>query len=102
MGEFQLRHWHRMVQFLDDYMVGNLDLETLIQSLEATLDASELKDERLRKEFYDRWGIFEIEFAVEKEMGVRVDQGRMKNAASRMKEFLNDTMQDVLAYDPRK
>lgn len=91
-----------MIRFLDDYLDGNLDLGTLIRSLEATLDASELKDERLKKAFYDHWGTFEIEFAVEKEMGTPIDQGRMRSAAIRMKEFLSRTLPDVLAYDPRE
>lgn len=95
MAEFQARHWRRMIDIVDEYLGGRLELGALVGALESSLHASELKDEQLKRLFMDHWAPFEIAYAVAREMGTAIDDEQMKAAAVGMKTFLSRTLDEV-------
>ena len=100
MAEFQERHWRKMIQAVDNYIEGHMELEALVNMLESSLHASELKNELLKKDFLDHWGPLEDEFAIAKEMGTPINKERVRETAEKMRAFLVSTLGDVMTYDP--
>ena len=100
MAEFQGRHWRRMIDAVDDYLGGRLDLGALVGALESSLRASELKDEGLKRQFVDHWGPFEAAYAIAKEMGMAIDQEQMRATAVKMRAFLSRTLDEVTRAGP--
>jgi len=100
MAEFQERHWRKMIQAVDGYIAGHLELGALVNMLESSLHASELKSEILKEAFLDHWGPLDDYFAIAKEMGTPLNRERARDTAMKMRAFLVSTLGDVMAYDP--
>ena len=76
----------RMIDLISSYLNGNtVNFFNLVGSLESALDASEISDERLVKQWYDFWTPLEIRRAVE---GNKVNQEKAIKELKAMKEFL--------------
>ena len=89
-----------MIQITEIDIVAQVKLADIVSALEATLDASELKDKKLVEEFYHHWGNLETEYACSLEMDRSVDEDRVRQDMLAMRAFLFRTREAVLAYDP--
>lgn len=86
MTQHQQRLWQSMIDLIQSYLDGNtVNFFNLVGSLEGALDASEISDERLVKQWYDFWTPLEIRRAVE---GNKVNQEKAIKELKAMKEFL--------------
>lgn len=100
MGEHQLRLWGYMILATEEYLAGAITLCQVIDQLKGSLDASELKREKLICEFYALWEPLEIQYACNLEMGTPFDDVKVRQGVEAMKEFLIRTKEEVSAYDP--
>jgi hypothetical protein len=89
-----------MIQAVDDYIEGHIELGALVNMRESSLHASELKNEVLKQNFLDHWGPLEDDFAIAKEMGTPLNRDHVRETAIKMRAFLVSTLGDVMAYDP--
>jgi hypothetical protein len=74
-----------MVQLIDDYVSGRLDFYRMVGDLEATLDAAEIKDQVLVKQWYTYWIPLETERALN---GNAVERTDVTSALNQMRTFL--------------
>ncbi|NOX58729.1 MAG: hypothetical protein GXP29_07725 [Planctomycetes bacterium] len=100
MGEHQLRLWGYMIEATEEYLADAITLRHVIGQLEGSLDASELKNEELIREFYALWEPLEIEYACNLEMGTPLDDAMLRQSVEAMRKFLIRTKERVYAYDP--
>ncbi len=86
MNEHQKRLWQSMIDFIQEYLDGKTkDFQGVVGKLEGALDASEIKDESLVKQWYEYWTPLETRRAVE---GNNVTKNEAIKELSSMKEFL--------------
>ena len=86
MNEHQKRLWDNMIDFIQEYLDGKTnDFYGVVGKLEGALDASEIKDESLVKQWYEYWTPLETRRAVE---GNDVAKNDAIRELSSMKEFL--------------
>lgn len=74
-NEHQLKLWGSMIQLVDDYLENKITFEDLVPSLEGLLDASEIKDKDVIKEWYDFWTPLEVINAERKLIYIRRKRG---------------------------
>ena len=86
MSEYQQRLWQSMIDLIQSYIEGKTeDFYSVVGNLEGALDASEIKDDALVKEWYDFWTPLEIRRAIE---GNNVNKGKAIEELTLMKAFL--------------
>jgi hypothetical protein len=89
-----------MIEATDHYLAQRISLREVVGHLEASLDASEMKDEDLIREFYDYWGPLEVAFACNLETGMPIDEVGIRREVEAMRAFLLRTRNRVKACDP--
>ena len=86
MTDHQKRLWESMIDLIQHYLNGETnDFYSLVGELEGALDAADIKDEKLIREWYDFWTHLETRRAVE---GSDVDRPKAIEELKKMKEFL--------------
>ncbi len=86
MTEHQKRLWQSMIDSIQSYLNGTTDdFVSLVGGLEGALDASEIKNELLVKQWYEFWTPLEIRRATE---GNKVDKDKALKELMSMKDFL--------------
>lgn len=66
MDEHQHRLWVSMIDLIDSYISGqDQDFYSIVGKLEGALDAAEIKDNLIIKQWYEFWTPLEIRRAVE-------------------------------------
>lgn len=86
MSEYQQRLWQSMIDLIQSYIEGKTeDFYSIVGNLEGALDASEIKNNDLVKEWYDFWTPLEIRRAIE---GNNVNKVKAIEELTLMKAFL--------------
>ena len=88
MGELHCRLWDRMIKATEDYLSGDIGLRRLVESLEGSLRASEIRDDVLIKEFYGYWEPLEVQYACHRELGSDLETDRLRQDVEAMRVFL--------------
>ena len=100
MTAHDVRLWDKMAGTAQAYLIGECGLGALVSELNACLQASEITDRTIVEEFYRYWEPLENEYACSREMGLAIDEKRMRSGVEEMLVFLNRTRARVQAYDP--
>jgi hypothetical protein len=58
MSEFVL--WHRMIELIESYKNGHVRFPKLVNGLEGIMDAQDLSDKLIVKQWYELWTPLEI------------------------------------------
>jgi len=86
MTEHQKRLWQSMIDLIQSYLSGKTDdFVSMVGGLEGALDASEIKNELLVKQWYEYWTPLEIRRSVE---GNKVDKDMAIKELMSMRAFL--------------
>ena len=88
MNEHQARLWDSMLTLIDDFQARRLDFYTFVGSLEGALDAAELKDSNLVREWYSHWTPLET---VRASRGNDISGIDLTADLTRMRRFLERT-----------
>ena len=67
MDEHQIRIWRRMIEALDNYETGVVDLQKLASDLKGLLAATDLHDQNLTAEFWDHFVEIDMELELRTE-----------------------------------
>lgn len=86
--EHQLRIWKEMIEKINDYLSGSEDYRVFVKRLEGLLDASEIKDQDLIKEWYKFWTPLEIYNADRIDTGKEAKKEEIIGEIKAMSEFL--------------
>jgi hypothetical protein len=73
-----------MISLIDEYSAGQTPLDQLVDALEGTLDAAEIRDESMVSEWYDRWTPLELA----RSMPERASRPAISSALAEMRAFL--------------
>ena len=94
MNEHQRRLWQRMMDMLDAYVGGLLDLKSLINGLEAAFHASEIRDCHLESQFMRFWNRLDGEQDIAEALGVPVDDQAVRDCVHNLQHFLKEALAD--------
>ena len=86
MNEHQQKLWKSMIDLIETYLSGETkDFYGIVGKLEGALDASEIRDVDLIKQWYDFWTPLEARRAVE---GNNINETRARDELKTMQQFL--------------
>ena len=102
MGEHQLGLWKHMIEATEGYLTGHRSLAELINALEGSLDAAEIKDKDLVHEFYEYWDPLECAYAPSLDPNWSPDEELARKAAEEMRAFLLRVQPQFRDYDPSR
>lgn len=86
MNEHQQILWQNMVDLIESYIDGQTeDFYGIVGKLEGALDAAEIEDNNLIKEWYDVWIPLEIQRSTENN---NIDKSKALERLKNMKKFL--------------
>ena len=88
MNELQQRLWGRMIAEIDSFLDKNGSLNKLVNNLEGLFSAGEFKDEKLKKDWYEKWGELEIINAIALDKNKKVEFDKAKPFLEEMKKYL--------------
>lgn len=86
MNDHQERLWQCMIDLIQDYIDNDaVDFYNLVGKLEGALDAADIKDAALVKQWYDFWTPLEIQRALK---GHSIEKSNVINELIEFKNFL--------------
>lgn len=87
--EFQYKLWKNMIDIIDSYIDNeNQEFADIVSQLQGDLDASEIEDRNLVRQWYSFWDPLEILVAVEDMEGRKVHKAQALPYLIAMKKFL--------------
>jgi len=93
MDEHQQRMWGRMLESLDAFDGGDIDLTKLVADLDGLLTAADPHDEQLREDFYVLWirlqGANELRIEPWAPRG-SFDEARLRADVQSLRQWLED------------
>jgi len=84
-NEHQLRIWRTMIKLTNNYLEGRINFGYLVNSLEGALDASEITDNKLTRQWYDFWTPLE---AINAEIEIKISNKEKLRVVREMLNFL--------------
>jgi hypothetical protein len=97
MNEFQNRLWEGMLESIVDFRNGRLTYSDLVGKLEGALDASDIKNDTIIKEWYNCWTPLEIERATK---GNNIEKAVVENYIRHLEEFIRDKISRTPSHQP--
>lgn len=91
-NEHQVRLWKKMVDFLEEYRNDKRSLESLVDTLENSLDAGEFKDQELVRNWYKFWTPLETYRAVKLDQNEPAIPEEIMPQIEAMRSFLTDKL----------
>lgn len=90
LNEHQVNLWKTMIKLIEDYLENKIEFRYLVNSLEGLIDASEIKNKEVVKEWYSHWGPLEM---INAETEITISSEEKNKTAQEMKEYLQDFLE---------
>ena len=90
-SDHQKQIWKKMLKLTQDYLEDKIEFSYLVSGLEGALDASDFKDNKLIKTWYDYWTPLEI---INAETELEISLQEKKRVVEQMKQYLETMLED--------